>query len=528
MAHLIHHLVSRQAFLAPSAAALLQRDRAWDYAELARQIEDLARGLRGLGILPGERVAIWLPKTLEGVALLLAISRMGGVLVPINPLLKPAQVTHILADSGARALITQGARLGTLGTHIPALHDLRWTVCVDALPAGTHAERGVTVDALRGMNARLPDEQGRTEHDLAALLYTSGSTGQPKGVALSHRNLLAGAASVAGYLGIRPDDRLLAVLPLSFDYGLSQLTIAFHAGASCILLDYLLPRDLLKAITSHGATVLAGVPTLWHQLASQDWLPELASLRVLTNSGGRLPRPVIDRLRDALPQAELYLMYGLTEAFRSTYLPPVELDRRPDSIGKAIPNAEVRVLHPDGTPCAPHEPGELVHRGPTVALGYWNDPERTAERYRPLPQAATGLPHPELAVWSGDRVRMDEEGFLYFIGRDDDMLKTSGYRVSPTEIEDVLYGSGLVREAAAIGVEDDILGQRIVVVVVPEEEHLVPDRLLQHCRANLPIYMHPAAIEIVSALPVTPNGKVDRRRLREQFGAAPGTHMEPV
>lgn len=528
MAHLLHHLVAHQAIKRPSASALIQRNQVWDYAELERQMDDMARGLTGLGILPGERVAAWLPKTLDGIALLFAISRAGAVLVPVNPLLKPAQVAHILADSGARMLFTQDTRLASLGAHIQDLHDLRWTICLDAPPASMAEERVVTLASLRATDAPLPDEQGRTEHDLAALLYTSGSTGKPKGVALSHRNLLAGAASVAAYLGIRPDDRLLAVLPLSFDYGLSQLTITFHAGAAAVLLDYLLPRDLLKAISTHGATVLAGVPTLWHQLAAQEWLPELGTLRVLTNSGGRLPRPVIDRLRAALPQSELFLMYGLTEAFRSTYLPPSEIGRRPDSIGKAIPNAEVLVLRPDGTPCAPHEPGELVHRGPTVSLGYWNDPERTAERYRPIPQASAALPHPELAVWSGDRVRMDEDGFLYFIGRDDDMLKTSGYRVSPTEIEDVLYASGLVREAAAIGVDDDILGQRIVIVVVPEEEHLAPDHLLQYCRANLPIYMVPAAVEIVSALPVTPNGKVDRRRLREQLGTEPGTHVEPV
>ncbi len=529
MSHLLHHLPEMQARRQPDAIALIQGDTRLDYTTLARRIDAFARGLLGLGVRPGERAAFWLPKTLDGIALLFAASKAGMVIVPINPLLKPAQVAHILQDSGARLLVSQGGRLAGLADVLHEAHDLRWAVSVDQATDLA----GIDVHALGSLPHQGVEtpwrEHGRSETDLAALLYTSGSTGKPKGVALSHRNLLAGAASVASYLDIQPDDRLLAVLPLSFDYGLSQLTVAFHAGASVVPLDYLLPRDVYKAITQHRITVLAGVPTLWQQLAGQDWLNALASLRVLTNSGGRLPRPVIARLRGALPEARLFLMYGLTEAFRSTYLPPEELDRRPDSIGKAIPNAEVLVLRPDGTPCAPHEPGELVHRGPTVALGYWNDPERSAERFRPIPHAAEGLPHPEMAVWSGDRVRMDEDGYLYFIGREDDMLKTSGYRVSPTELEDVLYASGLVREAAAIGLDDETLGQRIVAVVVPEHDALDQTVLLNHCRAQLPLYMNPHRIDVRAALPTTPNGKVDRRLLREELAASGTSHgIEPT
>ncbi|MGK0673350.1 MAG: acyl-CoA ligase (AMP-forming), exosortase A system-associated [Halothiobacillaceae bacterium] len=525
--YLLHHLITAQKHRRPDAPALLTSKATWSYARLAEQVEQMARGLRALGLERGERVALWLPKSAEAVAMLFAISRAGGVLVPIHPLIKPAQVAYILQDSGARLLITQSARVTQLGEHLLACHDLRGLLTLDTpspAPLPVHS-----LNTLHELSTRLElDEQGRTEHDLVALFYTSGSTGRPKGVMLSHRNLLAGAASVTEYLALTPEDRLLAVLPLSFDYGFSQLTVAFHCGASVMLLDYLLPHDLRKLIPSHKITVLAAVPTLWQHLAAQSWLAELDTLRVLTNSGGRLPLPVIHRLRAALPQAQLFLMYGLTEAFRSTFLPPAELDRRPDSIGKAIPNAEVMVLRPDGTPCAPHEPGELVHRGPTVTLGYWNDAERTAERYRPIPGRDHGLPHPERAVWSGDRVRMDEEGFLYFIGRDDDMIKTSGYRISPTEIEDVLYASGLVREAAAIGVDDEILGQRILAVVVPEAEDLDPNLLLRHCRAHLPVYMVPTSVEIVSTLPLTPNGKVDRHHLREQYGVPSGSRVEPA
>ena len=530
MTYLLHDLIESQARQRPDAAALMQRDKVWSYAYLAGRIEVMTRGLHALGLQRGERVAVWLPKSLEGIALMFAISQAGAVLVPVNPLLKPAQLAHILADSGARMLITQGGRLNSLTAEVEGLHDLRWAVCVDQAGESLVDVHTLTLAELERL--AIPADissHSRTEHDLVALLYTSGSTGKPKGVALSHRNLLAGAASVAQYLDIQPEDRLLGVLPFSFDYGLSQLTVAFHAGASVMPLDYLLPRDLHKVITGHKITVLAGVPTLWHQLASQNWLGELTSLRVLTNSGGRLPRPVIERLRGALPNAALYLMYGLTEAFRSTYLPPEELDRRPDSIGKAIPNAEVMVLRPDGTACAPHEPGELVHRGPTVGLGYWNDPERTAERYRPILGQTSGLPHSELVVWSGDHVRMDEDGFLYFIGRDDDMLKSSGYRVSPTEVEDVLYASGLVREAAAIGIDDDTLGQRIVAVVVPEQAEFDKATLMNHSRAALPLYMVPQQIEVRAALPVTPNGKVDRRALRDELTVASAKHrLEPI
>ncbi|MDM7323215.1 MAG: acyl-CoA ligase (AMP-forming), exosortase A system-associated [Gammaproteobacteria bacterium] len=527
MSYLLHHLITAQAHLRPEAPALLTPTGTWTYARLAETVEWMAQGLTALGLTRGDRVALWLPKSAEAVTLLFAISRSGGVLVPINPLLKPAQVAHILQDSGARLLISQGGRLAQLGEYLPACRELRGLISVDT-PTPTSWPVHTLASLHRLGEGVILHDHGRTENDLVALLYTSGSTGRPKGVMLSHRNLLAGAASVAEYLALTPEDRLLAVLPLSFDYGFSQLTVAFHRGASVMPLDYLLPNDLRKAIVNNAITVLAAVPTLWQQVAAQSWLAELNTLRILTNSGGRLPRPIIDRLCRALPQAKLFLMYGLTEAFRSTFLPPAELDRRPDSIGKAIPNAEVMVLRPDGTPCAPHEPGELVHRGPTVALGYWNDPERTAERFRPLPGRTCSLSHPERVVWSGDRVRMDEEGFLYFIGRDDDMIKTSGYRISPTEIEDVLYASGLVREAAAIGVEDDTLGQRILAVVVSATEDLDTTLLLHYCRANLPAYMVPTTIEVTTALPLTPNGKIDRRRLREQYGALSSLHVEPA
>ncbi len=298
---------------------------------------------------------------------------------------------------------------------------------------------------------------------MAAILYTSGSTGRPKGVVLSHRNMVAGAVSVAQYLENRPEDRILSALPLSFDAGFSQLTTAFHAGASVTLLNYLMPRDILNAVERDRITGLTAVPPLWIQLAQLTW-PQAArdSLRYIANTGGRMPKATLDLLRAALPRTLPYLMYGLTESFRSTYLPPSEVDRRPDSIGKAIPNAEVMVVREDGTPCGPGEPGELVHRGALVSLGYWNDPEKTAERFKPAPGQPAGLTMPEMAVWSGDTVQRDEEGFLYFIGRRDEMIKTSGYRVSPTEVEEVVYATRLAGEVAALGIPHPVLGEAIV------------------------------------------------------------------
>ncbi|MEW5837540.1 MAG: acyl-CoA ligase (AMP-forming), exosortase A system-associated [Pseudomonadota bacterium] len=519
MPYLLHHLVSHPARLYPENIALVHDEHELRFDDFAHGVEQIALNLANLGLFVGERVAIWLPKRIEGVQCLFAASAAGGVVVPINPLLKPAQVAHILRDSGARLLITQKSRLQSLRAQLNELHDLRWVILLDDA-ADLERIPGLGLRGLHEFGALPPNHLAlpeRTENDLAALLYTSGSTGQPKGVAVTHRNLLAGAASVAQYLGLNAADRLLAVLPFSFDYGLSQLTTAFYVGARVVLLDYLLPRDLYKTITRHGVSVLAGVPTLWHQLANQEWLDELLSLRILTNSGGRLPLAVIKRLRSRLPEAQLFLMYGLTEAFRSTYLPPDEVDMRPDSIGKAIPNARISVLREDGSPCAPHEIGELVHCGPTVARGYWNDPLRSAERFRPSPALEDchgGLDAHELCVWSGDKVRMDEDGYLYFISRDDDMLKSSGYRISPQEIEDVLYASGQVRQAIALGLEDEALGERIVAVVVAESEGIDTRALMNHCRNLLPAYMLPQTIHVLPTLPLNPNGKVDKARLR--------------
>jgi acyl-CoA synthetase (AMP-forming)/AMP-acid ligase II len=304
---------------------------------------------------------------------------------------------------------------------------------------------------------------------------------------------------------------VLSVLPLSFDAGFSQLTTTFIAGAHVVLTNYLMPRDVVRLCAEHQVTALTCVPPLWLQLAALDWPGEATdNLRYFANTGGRMPKATLERLRELFPQAAPYLMYGLTEAFRSTYLDPDQAGSRPDSIGKAVPNARVLVVRPDGTPCEPGEHGELVHLGALVSLGYWNDPERTALRFRPAPGASTTIP-PELAVWSGDTAYRDEEGFLYFVGRTDDMIKSSGYRISPAEIEEAVYATGLAGEAVALGVGDERLGQRIVLAV---SDPCDTGLLLKALTGALPRYMLPHRTVVLETLPRSVNGKFDRVEIR--------------
>jgi acyl-CoA ligase (AMP-forming) (exosortase A-associated) len=486
---------------AADAPALLTREGLLDYAGLESAVGALAAALQGRGLALGDRVASWLPKTRMTAVLPLAAARAGLIHVPINPLLKRAQVAHILADSGARLLISGKARLATLTD--------------GDLPAdSTTAEEEEGAAMLTGAD-QLPPSSAAPD-DLAALLYTSGSTGRPKGVMLSHANLWLGAISVAHYLGLTPRDRILAVLPFSFDYGQNQLLSAFAAGAAAVPLEYLSPRDVIRAVEEQGITTLAGVPPLWVQLIEAAWPPRAAlSLRRLTNSGGRLPVSIVRRMREVFPAAEIHLMYGLTEAFRSTTLDPALLDAHPDSIGTAIPFAEVMTSRPDGTLAPPGEDGELVHAGPLVAKGYWNDPVRTAERFRPAPEGST---YGGTAVWSGDRVRQDSDGLFYFVAREDAMIKTSGNRVSPTEVEEAAVASGVVLEAVALGYPDHRLGEAIALIVRGPSKD-ADTELRNFLRRELPNFMQPSAILWRDELPRSPNGKLDRERLKQELMA---------
>jgi len=519
MSELIHDFIFDSARRTPGAEALVYGARRLDYAALAGAVRGAADALAALGLERGERVAVCMEKNVENVAAMFGAAAAGGVFVPVNPLLKPEQVAYILADCNVRVLVTSADRLRLLAPALAQCPELATVIAVNPTGATLPELPGIGVLGWDSALAAPPGTTPRAgiDSDMAAILYTSGSTGKPKGVVLSHRNLVAGAASVSTYLDNTAQDRILAVLPLSFDYGLSQLTTAFRVGATAVLLNHLLPRDVLKAVVAERITGLAAVPPLWLQLAPLGW-PADCTLRYWTNSGGAMQRPTLDALRQALPQALPYLMYGLTEAFRSTYLPPSELARRPDSMGKAIPNAEVLVLRPDGSECDADEPGELVHRGALVSLGYWNDAAKTAERFKPFVQpGGAGLTLPEWAVWSGDTVRRDAEGFLYFISRTDEMIKTSGYRVSPTEVEEVVYARGGVLEAAAIGAPHPALGQAIVVIAQAAAD-ATAESLLAAIKPHLPAYMLPQRVVLADApLPRNPNGKIDRKLLSLQY-----------
>ena len=519
-ATLLHELPLLAAQRAPESVALQDDGAAIGYGQLASDIRRFASALSALGVGRGERVAIYLEKRRETVIASFGAPAHGAVFVPINPLLKPNQVAYILRDCGVRVLLTSSERLLALGAALADCPELKHVIVTgDSAPAASELAVAVhrwsqAMDAPAGRSQRVIDV------DMAAILYTSGSTGRPKGVVLSHRNMVAGAKSVASYLENGRGDVLLAALPLSFDAGFSQLTTAFHAGACVVLLNYLLPKDVVKAIAAHRVTGLTAVPPLWIQLTQVKWPGGVGEhLRYFANTGGHMPLETLKSLRALLPRAKPYLMYGLTEAFRATYLPPDEVDRRPDSIGKAIPNSEILVLRPDGTPCDAGEPGELVQRGALVAQGYWNDPEKTAERFRPLPGREAGLVLPEVAVFSGDTVRRDDEGFLYFIGRRDEMIKSSGYRISPNEVEEVLYDTQLVGECAAFGVAHAALGEAVVVVVTARDgAALDTARLLALCRERLPAYMVPAQIELRDGpLPRNANGKIDRKSISADY-----------
>ncbi|MBB4012322.1 acyl-CoA ligase (AMP-forming), exosortase A system-associated [Niveibacterium umoris] len=519
---LLHQLPRISSERSPDTLALSAADQTISYGTLSERIAAFSNGLMDLGLSRGERVGVWLDKRIETVVASFGTTASGGVFVPINPLLKPDQVAYILRDCNVRVLVTSSERAALLTSALKACHDLRHLIVIGRPPSEVSSYATHDWEAVCAAPAKTAHRVVDT--DMAAILYTSGSTGRPKGVVLSHRNMVAGAKSVASYLQNNSDDTLLAALPLSFDAGFSQLTTGFLSGARVVLLNYLMPRDVVKALERERITGLTAVPPLWIQLTQLEWSESIREhLRYFANTGGRMPLETLKALRNRVPAAKPYLMYGLTEAFRATYLPPEEVDRRPDSIGKSIPNSEVMVLREDGTPCAPNEPGELVQRGALVAMGYWNDPEKTAERFKPLPVGVggreAGLVLPEIAVFSGDTVRMDEEGFLYFIGRRDEMIKTSGYRVSPTEVEEAIYGTQLVGECAAFGVEHPTLGQAIVLVAsAPAGGALDQTTLLAECRARLPAWQVPAHIVVRDgALPRNPNGKIDRKSLSGEF-----------
>jgi len=525
---LVHHMLRASAARLPDKEALVHGDRRLTYAQVWSLTGGIAQGLRSAGITRGDRIGIYLDASIEQSISIFAISRAGGAYVPINGVLFPDQVGHIATDCRMRGLITSAPKLESIAPILASIPSLEYLIVTGADDTTYETPSGVTLPVhsfeMLAASSKPPDAESEASisKDLAAILYTSGSTGKPKGVMLSHANVMAGATIVSTYLEIVESERILAVLPFSFDAGMNQIMTAFQQGATCVLKPFVFAREVVTALRDEKITGLAGVPTLWSLLtqpSSSLQKTPLPHLRYITNTGGAMPQDVLAALRRLLPTTKVFLMYGLTEAFRSTYLPPSELDRRPTSMGKAIPDTEIILVDAEGRRCGPGETGELVHRGPTVSMGYWGQPELTAERLRPNPFVPVEMGNDEKVCYSGDLVRMDEDGFLYFVGRRDNMIKSSGFRISPTEVEEVIFQSGRVQMAAVIGVPDSVLGQSITAFVVPAEGNsLDAEALRVHCAEKMPPYMIPKVFEILDRMPRTSSGKVDYPALRRRAG----------
>ena len=522
MDFLIHHMLRTTAAGSSSAEALVHGDQRLTYAEISELVAGLAQSLRDAGVRRGERVGIYLEAGIPQVLSIFGVSQAGCVFVPINAFLFPEQVAHIACDCGISVLITTATKLESLAPILQSTPSVRFAVVVDSKQ---HPQIALPVHEFDTMTKAKPHtlwQDWGIGKDLAAILYTSGSTGKPKGVMLSHGNVIAGSTIVSTYLQITHADRILAVLPFSFDAGLNQLTTAFQQGGTLVLINFVFARQIVEALTKERITGLAGVPTVWSLLAQPNSTLSKnppPALRYITNTGGAMPQNVLKTLQTLLPSSQIFLMYGLTEAFRSTYLPPGELDRRPTSMGKAIPDTEILLINDRGQLCKPGEVGELVHRGPTVSLGYWGNKDATDRVLRPNPLLPTEMGEVEKVCYSGDLVKMDEDGFLYYVGRRDTMIKSSGYRISPTEVEEAVFQSGKVRHAAAIGVPDEMLEQAVKIFVVPRDgEPVDKEAVLLFCGEKLPRYMVPKFIEEVPDLPRTSSGKVDYPSLRRLEG----------
>ncbi|MEO0410297.1 MAG: AMP-binding protein [Pseudomonadota bacterium] len=506
---------------APGAPALWWRGDTISFANFDAAIDQCAAGLIEMfskdakASLDGQRIGVYVKKEPANIVLLFAVLRAGGIVVPLNPALKPEQHAYIAGNCDMTAAFMPQNQIDLLKS-AHRVDALRWLGM-----AGADLQSAIeTVDAGAWRNQCI--ECDRSPAEPAILFYTSGSTGHPKGVMVTHHANVLGAASVAHYLGISACDRVLTLLPLSFDYGFNQLVSTWAAGGCAVLHDFFLAADVPKVCERAGVTGIAAVPPLWHMLLGAGWnQAAIATLRFVTNSGGKLTPDIQGIMRAAFPQADIFAMYGLTEAFRSTYMPPDRLSEKPMSIGRAIPFARVAVAGPDGQVAVPGQAGELVHAGPLVAAGYWNDPDRTAYRFRPVPEglrSALGAKEGDMCVFSGDQVFRDEDGDFHFVGRLDEMIKVLGNRLSPQEIEDVVLLAPGVDAAAAFGLEDAQVGAKILVVVQKgasaEDDAALDMAIRKTCRDHLPGYAQISHLLVLSALPRNPNGKIDRPRLK--------------
>ena len=520
-------LLARQAEANPSRVALRCGGESMSYGELACRAEQVAAWLEAEGVARGDRVGVHLHKSFEEVVAMFAAWRLGAVMVNINQQWTYQQLCYVIEDAGIEALLIDSRPAGRVAEEgLPAplrrLLVKGKTPGHESMKAWEDLEQGAPKEAAPGIDA-----------DLAAILYTSGSTGSPKGVMLSHQNLLTGARSVCSYLGLRDDDRLLSLLPFSFDYGLNQLLDMCLLGGTTVLQPVAMPSVVVKSLVDERITGFAAVPPVWIQTVRylEEVGTSLPDLRLMTNSGGKVPDPILDAMPTVFPGVDIFLMYGLTEAFRSTYLPPELFEAKRGSMGSDIPNVETFVIQEDRI-CGPGEQGELVHRGSLVSMGYWGRPEATAEKIRSCPALRDRIGE-EKVVYSGDIVRIDEDGYYWFVSRADTMIKSSGFRLSPTEVEEILYKSDQVMEAVAFGVEDDLLGQAVHVAVAAADPESFREKELQtHCRQQMPHYMQPKQIHLwEGTMPRTASGKIDTpsvvRHCKERHADAAAGKLNP-
>ncbi|WP_372399288.1 class I adenylate-forming enzyme family protein [Azospirillum sp. HJ39] len=518
MVHLVHQFLTETALRDPARTALIAGDARRSFTELDRESDAIACALQSAGIGRGHRVAVMLENSIEYVAGLFATLKAGGIFVPVNPSTKADKLAYLLDDADVGLLIAPAALARQV---LPALEAVERPPSVlwvgTALPAG--ATGLLYADALSSPQ-RPPADPRLIDQDLAAIMYTSGTTGQPKGVMLTHANYVNTTWAISTYLGNTPDDVVMCVLPLTFGYGLSQVMTAVRVGFTLVLeRSFAFPAETLKRMVGHRVTGLPGVPTIFSTLLGLEAAKtaDLGSLRYLTNAAAPLPAAHLRRLRERFPQAAFHSMYGMTECCtRISTLDPADLDNKPTSVGRAIPNSEAFVADENGNRLPPGQVGELVVRGANVMRGYWARPEDTARRLRRGPQGETLL-------FTGDLFSQDAEGHLYFVSRKDDVFKCRGEKVSPKEVENALYELDGVLEACVIGVPDDADGLAVKAFLVPREgADLSEAAIRQHCRGRLESHLVPKFIEFRDSLPKTDSGKIRRAELLEEATASDG------
>lgn len=516
---LLHDLFLHSATQRPEHIALVSDGQRHSFAQLQQQAAQLAWRLRAQGLQRGDRVALFMDNRVEMAVAVWAVLQAGGVFMPINPLTKADKLAYMLNDARARLLLTQDTLAGVWQAALAhnTSVDVAW-VCGTGFAAqqtGVHTDAREQPWPATQDGAEPPPDAGLIDQDLAAIIYTSGSTGDPKGVMLSHLNMVSACTSVSTYLGLRADDTVLCALPLAFDYGLYQLLMCARVGATLVLeRSFTFPVKVLEVMVRERVTVFPGVPTMFSMLMNLQSLPsfELGALRMITNTAAALSEAHIQRLRALFPQATLFSMYGLTECKRVTYLPPDQLDIRPTSVGRGMPNEEVWLVDETGQRLPNGSTGELVVRGSNVMMGYWDKPEATAQRLKPGPLVGGQAGAPVLCT--GDLFRTDAEGYLYFVARKDDIIKSRGEKVSPKEVENTLYAIDGVLEAAVIGVPDELLGQAVKAFVVLKQGIVLTEReVIRECLARLENFMAPKHVVFLDALPKTDTGKIKKTGL---------------